>query len=142
MSAAKKGDKVQVHYKGTLTDGSVFDSSEGREPLEFELGTGQVIPGFENAVEGMTVGEEKTVNIPVDEAYGPHHPEMMLDVERTQLPPDMEPQVGLMLQVTTEQGQVAHMTIAEVGETTIKLDGNHPLAGKDLTFELNLVKIN
>ncbi|XPV76913.1 MAG: FKBP-type peptidyl-prolyl cis-trans isomerase [Desulfovibrio sp.] len=141
MSTAKKGDVVHVHYTGTLNDGSTFDSSEGRDALEFTVGSGQVIPGFDNAIEGMGVGEEKTVKIPVDEAYGPRHDEMMLDVERTQLPSDMEPEVGMMLQVTTEQGQVAHMTIAEIGETEIKLDGNHPLAGQDLTFALKLEKI-
>ena len=141
MSTAKKGDVVHVHYTGTLNDGSTFDSSEGRDALEFTVGSGQVIPGFDNAIEGMGVGEEKTVKIPVDEAYGPRHEEMMLDVERTQLPSDMEPEVGMMLQVTTEQGQVAHMTIAEIGETEIKLDGNHPLAGQDLTFALKLEKI-
>ncbi|TRO81289.1 FKBP-type peptidyl-prolyl cis-trans isomerase [Desulfuromonas acetexigens] len=138
MSQVKNGDTVKVHYTGTLADGTVFDSSLEREPLEFTLGEGQLIPGFEKTVLGMSAGESRTVIIPAEEAYGPYREEMVLEVPRTQLPPDMQPQVGMQLQVGEEQGEGMLVQITQVTDTNITLDANHPLAGKDLTFNIQL----
>lgn len=138
MSQVKNGDTVKVHYTGTLADGTVFDSSLEREPLEFTLGEGQLIPGFEKTVLGMSAGESRTVTIPAEEAYGPYREEMVLEVPRTQLPPDMQPQVGMQLQVGEEQGEGMVVQITQVSDTNITLDANHPLAGKDLTFNIQL----
>jgi peptidylprolyl isomerase len=140
MSKAKSGDTVRIHYTGKLDDGTVFDSSRGREPLEFTIGTQQVIPGFENAVVGMEAGEVKTVRIPVDEAYGDRRNELVLEVSRDQFPDHIEPRVGQQLQLS-QDGQLAVVTIADVAGDVVILDANHPLAGKDLTFELELVGI-
>lgn len=139
QQAAQAGDTVQVHYKGTLADGSVFDSSEGRDPLQFTLGAGQVIPGFEKAVEGMQVGERKTITIPADEAYGQRSERAMLQVPREQLPPEIESEVGLQLVMQRADGQQIPVVVAEVTETHVTIDANHPLAGHDLTFEIELV---
>ena len=138
MSQVKNGDTVKVHYTGTLADGTVFDSSLEREPLEFTLGEGQLIPGFEKTVLGMSAGESRTVTIPAEEAYGPYREEMVLEVPRTQLPADMQPQVGMQLQVGEEQGEGMLVQITQVTDTNITLDANHPLAGKDLTFNIQL----
>jgi peptidylprolyl isomerase len=138
---AKTDDTVNVQYTGKLQDGTVFDTSEGDEPLEFTLGEGQLIPGFEQAVLGMKVGESKTVTIPVDQAYGPHREELVQIVPREQLPEDLKPEVGLQLQSTRSDGEVMVVTVTEVSETTITVDANSPLAGKDLTFEIELVGI-
>lgn len=140
MLQAKSGDTVRVHYTGTLNDGTVFDSSRGQDPLEFQLGGGQVIPGFDDAVTGMAVGEERTVTIPAAEAYGPHRSDLTVDVDRGQLPDDMEPTVGQQLQVS-RGGQNFRVTVAAVSSETVTLDANHPLAGEDLTFALELVEI-
>lgn len=142
MSQAKSGDTVKIHYTGTLDDGSQFDSSAGREPLEFTLGSGQVIPGFDNAVDGMTVGDTKTVNIPADEAYGPRHEQLIQEVPKSALPDDMEPEVGMGLQAQGPDGQVMDLTVTEVAEESITVDGNHPLAGQALNFDLELVEIS
>lgn len=142
MTTAKSGDKVRIHYTGTLSDGSVFDSSEGRDPLEFTLGSGQVIPGFDNGVTGMEVGEKKTIEIPCDQAYGPSQPEAVQDVPRDQIPAEIPLEVGLQLQMQSPQGQVIPVTVAKVTDDTVTLDANHALAGKDLTFALELVSIN
>ncbi len=141
MAQAQTNDTVKVHYTGRLNDGTVFDSSVEREPLQFTLGEGQVIPGFENAVIGMTAGESKTVTIAADQAYGPRRDDLILAVERDQFPPDITPEVGQQLQVRQTNGDVALVTVAEVGEAAVKLDANHPLAGQDLTFEIQLVEI-
>ena len=141
IQQAKIGDTVKVHYTGRLQDGTVFDTSVGSEPLEFTLGQGQVTPGFEQAVIGMQVGESKTVTIPVDQAYGPRRDDMVLEVERDKLPEDLEPQVGMQLQMNQGDGGIMIVTITEVSETTIKIDANHPLAGQDLTFDIELVEI-
>jgi len=140
--AVKATDKVQVHYKGTLNDGQIFDSSEGREPLEFTLGEGQVIPGFENAIVGMEVEETKTVNIPSNEAYGEAKEELIQEVPKEHLPPEMEPVVGMQLMSQTPDGHEIPLVVVDVKETSIIVDANHPLAGKDLTFELTLVSVN
>jgi FKBP-type peptidyl-prolyl cis-trans isomerase 2 len=141
IQQAKTGDTVKVHYTGRLQDGTVFDTSVGSEPLEFTLGQGQVIPGFEQAVIGMQVGESKTVTIPVDQAYGPRRDDMILEVSRDELPDDLEPTVGMQLQMNQGDGGIVIVTITEVSETTIKVDANHPLAGQDLTFDIELVDI-
>jgi len=138
---AKTGDIVKVHYTGRLQDGTVFDTSTGSEPLEFTLGQGQIIPGFEQAIIGMQVGESKTVTIPVDQAYGPYYDDMVLEVERDELPEDLEPEVGMQLQMNQGDGGIMIVTITEVSETTIKIDANHPLTGQDLTFDIELVEI-
>lgn len=141
MSQAKAGDTVKIHYTGTLDDGTQFDSSEGREPLEFELGGGQVIPGFDRAVEGMAVGESKQVAIPAAEAYGERSDQMVQEVPRTALPPDLEPEVGMALSARGENGAEMRLTVTEVAEESITVDGNHPLAGKALNFAIELVAI-
>jgi peptidylprolyl isomerase len=139
QQTAQAGDTVQVHYTGTLSDGTIFDSSEGRDPLQFTLGAGQVIPGFEKAVEGMKIGERKTVTIPADEAYGQRSERAMLQVPREQLPEEIEPQVGLQLVMQRSDGQQIPVVVSEVTETYVVIDANHPLAGHDLTFEIELV---
>ena len=141
MSAAKSGDTVRIHYTGKLEDGEQFDSSEGRAPLEFAVGGGQVIPGFDNAVEGMTVGEKKSVKIPPEEAYGPRHDQLVQDVPRNQLPDDLSPAVGMELQAKNENGQVMRLSVTAVDDESITVDGNHPLAGKTLNFDIELVEI-
>jgi peptidylprolyl isomerase len=141
MTEVKSGDTVRVHYTGTLTDGQTFDSSEGRDPLEFTVGSGQIIPGLETAVEGMTVGDKKTVEVPVDQAYGQPDPNAQQSVPRTDIPEDIPLDLGTQLQVQTPQGQVMPVTVVEVTEEQVVLDANHPLAGKDLTFAIELVDI-
>jgi peptidylprolyl isomerase len=138
--AAKQGDTVRIHYTGRLDDGSVFDSSRGRDPLEFQLGGGQVIPGFDVAVEGMAPGEERSVTIASDDAYGPRREDLVIVVPRAELPPEIEPEVGQQLQLS-QNGQTFVVTISDVAEAEIVLDANHPLAGEDLTFDLELVDI-
>jgi peptidylprolyl isomerase len=140
MSQAKSGDTVRVHYTGTLDDGTQFDSSRGREPLEFTLGGGQMIPGFEKAVDGMAVGDSKTINIPATEAYGERHDQMVQEVPREHMPDEIELEVGMQLQAEGPAGPVI-VTVTALGEENVTLDGNHPLAGKDLTFDLELVAI-
>ena len=141
LKKAEKGKTVHIHYKGTFSDGKVFDSSEGRDPLAFGLGAGQVIPGFEKAVEGMEVGEKKTVTIKSEDAYGPVRPEMSQEVPRDQLPKDQEPKVGMHLVMQTPEGMQVPARIAKVAEDKVTIDLNHPLAGKDLTFDIELVKV-
>lgn len=138
---ASDGDTVSVHYTGTLEDGTTFDSSVGSEPLEFTLGEGNMIPGFEKAVYGLKVGESKTVTIPTEEAYGPHRDDLVLVMEREQLPADLDPKVGQQLQMQQTDGRTVVVIVTDVSETTITVDANHPLAGKDLTFEIELVEI-
>ncbi len=142
MGKVKEGDTVKVHYKGTLDDGAVFDESKDRGPLEFTVGERKVIPGFEDAVLGMEEGETKKETIPSDQAYGPRRDEMLLEVPRSQLPEGLDPEVGQQLQVTTKEGQPVPVRISEVKEENVVLDANHPLAGKDLNFELTLVEID
>jgi len=141
MSKAKSGDKVRIHYTGKLDDGTQFDSSAGREPLEFDLGGGGVIPGFDSAVDGMAVGESKSVKIESEQAYGPRHEELIQDVPKSELPDDIEISVGLQLQAQSPEGQVMRFVIAAITEEVITLDGNHPLAGQTLNFDIELVEI-
>lgn len=141
MTEVKTGDTVSIHYTGTLDDGSMFDSSAGRDPLQFTVGSGQVIPGFDTAVTGMTVGEKKTVTIPSDQAYGPAHPEAIQAIPRENIPEEIPLEIGLQLQAQSPQGQPIPVTVTEITETEVTLDANHRLAGKDLTFALELVQI-
>ncbi|MBS1587133.1 MAG: peptidylprolyl isomerase [Bacteroidetes bacterium] len=141
MQKAKSGDKVKVHYHGKLTDGSTFDSSEGRDPLEFTVGSGQVIKGFDDAVIDMAVGEKKTVQIPVENAYGERNEDMMMEYPKTEFPADMIPEVGMELHMSDNMGNVFPVVITEVLDEVVVLDANHPLAGEDLTFEIELVSI-
>ena len=137
----EEGNTVKVHYKGSLEDGSVFDSSENREPLEFTLGSGQIIPGFEKAVQGMSTGDSTEVKIQSDQAYGEPREDLIIDVPKSDLPEDIEPQIGMQLQVNQPDGNPIPVRITDVGDEQIKLDANHPLAGQDLTFEIELVEI-
>ncbi|MGV8997876.1 MAG: FKBP-type peptidyl-prolyl cis-trans isomerase [Parvibaculaceae bacterium] len=140
--AAANGSTVQVHYTGSLADGSVFDSSEGSSPLEFTVGSGQVIPGFDKAVTGMTIGEKKTFTIPANEAYGEHDPRMVQDVPRTELPPEMNLEIGMQLSAASPDGRELRLVITEISDEIVCLDANHPLAGEDLTFAIELLAIN
>ncbi len=139
---ANDGKTVKVHYTGKLADGSTFDTSTGGEPLEFTLGEGNMIPGFEEAVKDMEVGQTKTVTIPAEEAYGPHREERVMVVPREQLPEHLNPAVGQQLQMQRDDGRTIVVVISDVSEANITIDANHPLAGKDLTFELDLVEVN
>tara|TARA_R100001143_G_C3360687_1_gene135320 strand:+ start:3087 stop:3515 length:429 start_codon:yes stop_codon:yes gene_type:complete len=141
LSIAKEGNTVKVHYTGTLKNGEVFDSSKEKEPLEFKLGEGQLIPGFEKAVIGMNVGDSTTINIPSAEAYGDTREDLIIAVPKDQLPKEIEPQIGMQLQVNQENGQPVPVRIADITETELKLDANHPLAGEDLTFDIELVNV-
>ncbi len=141
MSKAKQGDTVRVHYTGKLRDGTVFDSSQQRGPLELTLGAGQVITGFERALEGMAPGESKSVQVPVDEAYGQRQKEKVLDFDRSTLPADVQPQIGQQVQLQAQGGQSLPAVVTNVSESKVTVDANHPLAGSDLLFELELVEI-
>ncbi|MFT4023937.1 MAG: peptidylprolyl isomerase [Flavihumibacter sp.] len=141
MEQVKAGDTVKVHYHGRLTDGTTFDSSEGRDPLEFEVGSGMVIAGFDNGVLGMSVGDKRKVDIPVEEAYGPKNPEMIIEFPKDQVPEGMPLEKGMRLNLNNTQGQVVPVVITDVLEDVILLDANHPLAGEDLVFDIELVGI-
>ena len=142
MAQVKNGDTVKVHYHGRLTDGTTFDSSEGRSPLEFEVGAQQVIKGFDEGVVGMAIGEKKTINIPAEDAYGSASEDKMIEFPRAQFPPDMTPEVGMQLSLRSQDGHDFPVVIAEVGDEVVLLDANHPLAGKDLVFDVEVVGIN
>ncbi|TET33378.1 MAG: peptidylprolyl isomerase [Planctomycetota bacterium] len=141
MTKAEKGNTVRVHYTGKLDDGTVFDTSKDQDPLEFKVGEGQVIPGFESSVEGMTAGETKTVTIPCESAYGPRREELVAEVSRGELPENMELELGQQLQIPEENGHLIVLTIVGLTDETVTLDSNHPLAGKELTFDIELVEI-
>jgi len=141
MATAKDGDTVQVHYQGTLKDGTEFDSSSGRDPLKFTIGSGQVIPGFDQAAVGMSVGDKKEVEIPCDDAYGPHDPQQVQQVGRDQIPEHIDVAPGARLQASTPDGRQMVLTVVEANDDTVTLDANHPLAGQDLKFEIKLVAI-
>lgn len=142
MSQAKKNDTVKVHYTGKLSSGEVFDSSKDRDPLEFKIGSGQLIPGFDQAVEGMEVNEKKTINIPSDKAYGASNPDLIRNVSQEQLPDNIDPEVGQTLIASGPEGQETRLVVTEVHDEHIVVDANHPLAGKDLIFDLELVSID
>ncbi|GAA0556532.1 FKBP-type peptidyl-prolyl cis-trans isomerase [Chitinophaga japonensis] len=141
MQTVKTGDTVRVHYHGRLTNGSTFDSSEGRDPLEFQVGAGMVIKGFDSGVLEMQVGDKKTVQIPVDQAYGPKNDELIMEFPKANIPPDLKPEVGMELQMSNAQGQVFPVKVAAVGNESVTLDANHPLAGEELIFDIELVEI-
>jgi peptidylprolyl isomerase len=138
---AQKGDTVKVYYKGTLENGDEFDSNYGGEPLEFDLGAGQMIPGFEDAVYEMEKDQKKSVLIPADQAYGQRNDDYVLKAGRDKLPPELEPQIGMPLMMPNPDGQPIQVNIVDFDEETITLDANHPLAGKDLNFEIELAGI-
>jgi peptidylprolyl isomerase len=141
MQQVKAGDTVKVHYHGRLTDGTTFDSSEGRQPLEFEVGSGMVIKGFDNGVLGMSIGDKKTIEIPVEEAYGAEDPQMIMDFPIDRFPEGMQPEVGMQLNMSDGSGRNFPVVIREVKDDTVILDANHPLAGEDLIFDLELIEI-
>ena len=141
MAVVKKGDQIKAHYTGRLTDGTVFDSSEGREPLAFEVGAGMMIAGFDKAVDGMKVGDKKIANIPAEEAYGPRNEEMLFEMPRTNLPEDMEVVEGMPLVMQQPDGTPVPVVVAEIKGDTVIIDANHDLAGKDLIFDIEVVEI-
>lgn len=141
MQQAQKGDKVKVHYHGKLTNGETFDSSNGREPLEFEVGSGTVIKGFDQGVDGMEVGEKKTINIPVEEAYGPRSEDMLIEFPKDRFPDDVAIEEGMQLMMSNGSGQNIPVIVTEIKEDSVILDANHPLAGEDLIFDIELVEI-
>ncbi|MBN2682700.1 MAG: peptidylprolyl isomerase [Bacteroidales bacterium] len=141
MKEVQDKNTVSVHYTGKFTDGTIFDSSESREPLTFTVGEGNLIPGFEGAVVGMKVDESKTVSIPFNQAYGPSSPDLIMSVPRAQLPAEIMPEVGMELMASGEEGQQQVVVITEVTENEIKVDYNHPLAGRDLVFDIRVVDI-
>lgn len=141
MSQAKENDKVKVHYTGKLDDGTVFDSSKERDPFEFTIGAGQVIPGFEQGIIGMAAGDTKTVKLEPEDAYGKVRDDLVVDVKKSEMPADLKAEVGKQLQINQADGKVIPVTITDVSEETVTLDANHPLAGKALTFEIELLEI-
>jgi peptidylprolyl isomerase len=141
MVEAKYGDTVRVHYTGKFEDGTVFDSSTDQDPLEFTLGQGQLIPGFEQAVMGMIPGQSKTEAIPAAAAYGPRHQEMVVEIDREQMPANMQPEVGQQLEISQNPGEIIPVVVAAVSENKVILDANHPLAGENLVFDIQLLEI-
>ena len=143
MAQAKAGDTVRVHYEGQLSDGTIFDSSLEREPIEFILGQDTVIPGFEQAVLGMEAGESKDVSIPPEDGFGEYSEDLVVNIEKSMLPPDINPELGMQLEVSSEEeGETPRVfTIADIAEDSVTLDGNHPLAGKEIAFKIELLEI-
>lgn len=141
MQQAKKGDKVKVHYHGKLTNGETFDTSSGRDPLEFEIGSGSVIKGFDDGVRGMEVGQSKTINIPVEDAYGSRSDDMLIEFPKDRFPNDMEIEEGMQLMMSNGTGQNMPVIVTEIKEDSVILDANHPLAGEELIFDIELVEI-
>jgi FKBP-type peptidyl-prolyl cis-trans isomerase 2 len=141
MTTASAGSEVSIHYTGTLDDGSEFDSSAGGEPLSFTMGAREIIPGLERGIEGMQIGEKKSITVKAEDAYGPHHAERVQTVPRSAIPDEIRLAVGMRLQAQQEDGQAVQLTVAELTETDVRLDANHPLAGRDLTFAIEVVAI-
>jgi len=141
MAQAKADDLVKVHYTGSLKDGSVFDSSLEREPLQFKLGYGVVIPGFENGIIGMDEGETKVISIPPEDAYGPYRDDLVGVIERVRIPANIKPEIGMVLKIRSPEGEKIKVKVLDVNETCVTLDMNHPLAGKELIFELKLIEV-
>lgn len=142
MAQVKHGDTVKVHYTCTLKDGTIVTSTMNQEPSQFTIGKGQLIPGIEEAIVGMEQGETKDITIPSDRAFGPHKEEMVRVVDRDRLPADLEVKVGMNLQAKNKDGQTSDLTVIDVSESTVTLDFNHPLAGKELLFNVNVVEIS
>ena len=142
MQQVKKGDTVKVHYHGKLTTGETFDSSDGKDPLEFKVGDGDVIKGFEEGVMGMQIGDKKTIQIPAEDAYGVKNEEMMIEFPKDRFPSDMNPEVGMPLTMSNGAGQNFRVTITEIKDDSVILDANHPLAGEELIFDIELVEIS
>ena len=142
MSTAKKGDNVKVHYKGTLTSGEQFDSSEGRDPLEFTVGAGQMIKGFDDAIPGMAVGDKKTINIAPSDAYGEKKADAIIEFPKSNIPEDMKLEPGMKIQLHNQAGQPIPVVVTEVKDDVVILDANHELAGKELVFDIELVEIS
>lgn len=142
MAQAKHGDLVKVRYTGMLEDGSTFDSSDGRDPLQFVVGEGMLIPAFEQAIVGMLPGDSRSVHIPADDAYGPYMDELILEVDKNQIPPYLSPEEGMQLQITQDDGSSTVVKVVKLTDEKVFLDANHPLAGKDLTFSIELVDIS
>lgn len=141
MAPTKNGDTVRIHYTGKLEDGTVFGSTVAHDPLEFTIGEDQLIPGFEQALVGMYIGQSKTIRIPSDKAFGPHLKELVVNIDRREFPGHMKPKVGQRLQIPRDDGQKVMVTVTEVSESSVTLDGNHPLAGKDVIFDIQLIEI-
>lgn len=141
MTEVKSGDTVRIHYKGKLTDGTEFDSSSEGQPLEFQVGAGQIIPGLENKVEGMNVGEKDTVTVPAAEAYGPRDDAQVQKMPRSAIPENIELDVGARLQASTQDGQQVLLTVIDLSDDTVTVDANHPLAGQDLVFDIEVVEV-
>lgn len=141
MQQVKTGDTVRVHYHGRLQNGQTFDSSEGRDPLEFKVGSGMVIKGFDNGVLDMKPGDKRTLNIPVEEAYGAKSPELIMEFPKENIPADLQPEVGMDLQMSNPQGQVFPVKVVAISDAFVTLDANHPLAGEPLIFDIELVEI-
>ena len=141
MQKVKSGDKVKVHYHGKLTSGETFDSSAGREPLEFEVGSGMVIKGFDEGVTGMSVGEKRTINISYNDAYGSRNAEMVIEMPKDRFPKDMQLEIGMPLMMSDGSGQNFEVVVIQIKESAVVLDANHPLAGQDLIFDIELVEI-
>lgn len=142
MTTAKQGNSVKVHYHGTLSDGTVFDSTYEESPMDFTLGEGEIIPGFEEAVEGMDEGEKKSITVEPDRAYGDYNEKGVVQVPRENLPEDIQPEEGMMLQLNTPEDQVVYVTVTEMDQENVTLDANHPLAGKTLNFDIELIQVN
>jgi len=141
MSQARAGQTVRIHYTAKLENGALLDSSAERDPMEFELGSGRVITGLDSAVQGMTVGESKTVTLQADEAFGPHHEQLVVSVPNSELPDNLQPSVGMQLESRAPDGKITKLTITEVADNFVTIDANHPLAGKVLQFDIELVEI-
>jgi len=141
MVQARINDKVKVHYSGTLSDGTIFDSSLEREPFEFTIGQGMVVPGFENGIVGMNEGETKTVSISADDAYGPYKDDLVGVIDKSRIPEDIDLDVGMVLQMRSPEGGITNVTVAEISDAGVTIDLNHPLAGKDLIFEIKLMEV-
>ncbi len=141
MAQAKMNDTVAVHYTGSFADGTTFDSSVDREPLEFTIGQGMVIPGFENGIVGMTEGESKKISIPAEDAYGAHREDLLVVIDRNQVPPGVDLKIGMMLQVKSPDGGATNVVVRDLTDENVTLDLNHPLAGKELLFEVKLIRV-
>jgi len=141
MTEIKNGDVVRIHYTGKFTDGTPFDSSDGREPLEFKMGAGQIIPGLERSIEGMDVGDKETVTVPAADAYGPRDDAQVQAIPRTAIPDGVDVDVGSRLQANTADGRTVNLTVVDLDDSSVTVDANHPLAGRDLVFDIEIIDV-